>query len=169
MKLIFPDRIYLDSYVSAICEYRANHVETYAFSDPEVCDIFVKFCNYRTGNNIPPNRVPATFMWLVDGEEFVGEVSIRRALNDALMRRGGHIGYGVRYSRWNQGIGTMLLKMALEYAREELGLTRVLITCDDVNVASARVIEKNGGVLQDRKQNIVDGKETVTRRYSIGE
>lgn len=39
-----------------------------------------------------------------------------------------------------------MLRQALPVARS-LGLSRVLITCDDTNAASIRVIERNGGSL----------------------
>lgn len=60
-----------------------------------------------------------------------------------------------------------MLAMALKYARDELGMERALITCDDDNVGSARVIEKNGGVLWDRLENNVGGRPVITRRYWI--
>lgn len=44
-----------------------------------------------------------------------------------------------------------MLRIALPWAIE-LGLERVLITCDESNVASIRVIEKNGGVLSDTRE-----------------
>jgi hypothetical protein len=42
-------------------------------------------------------------------------------------------------------------------------MERVLITCDDANVASARTIERNGGVLEDLRDTWL-GR---TRRYWI--
>ncbi|MGO4760434.1 GNAT family N-acetyltransferase, partial [Streptomyces sp. 2MCAF27] len=54
-------------------------------------------------------------------------------------------------------LGAVLLKAPA------LGLDRVLLTCDDGNVGSARTIESNGGVLED-----VRSTETgVKRRYWI--
>lgn len=103
----------------------------------------------------------------MDGDKFIGEVSIRHELTDALLRYGGNIGYGIRYSEWNKGIGTTMLSMALKYAKERLGLNRVLITCDDDNIGSARVIEKNRGILQDKIPNTIDGRDIITRRYWI--
>ena len=107
------------------------------------------------------------YLWLVDGEEFVGEISIRHRLTDALTRFGGHIGYGIRYSQWNKGRGTEMLSKALLYAKDVIGLDRVLLTCGDDNLGSARVIEKNGGMLQDKIINIINDKERLTRRYWI--
>lgn len=60
-----------------------------------------------------------------------------------------------------------MLSKAIAYAKDALGLSRVLITCDDDNYGSARVIEKNGGVLQDKITNKIDGVDVITRRYWI--
>ena len=99
-----------------------------------------------------------------ESQVFLGEISIRHRLTDALLRYGGHIGYGIRYSQWNKGYGTLLLKLALEKARE-MGLHEVLTTCDDDNAASAKVMEKNGMELRDKVINIIDGQTVITRRY----
>jgi predicted acetyltransferase len=81
-----------------------------------------------------------------------------------LERNGGHIDYGIRPKERNKGFGTLILKLTLEKARQ-IGLKRVLLTCDDDNLASARVIEKNGGILQDKILN--EGHKVPTRRYWI--
>ncbi|WP_279222131.1 GNAT family N-acetyltransferase [Clostridium sp. JN-9] len=70
----------------------------------------------------------------------------------------------MRYSEWNKGYGAFMLKLALEKARE-MGISKVLITCDDDNLASAKVMEKNDMVLQDKVENIIDGQKIITRRY----
>ena len=82
----------------------------------------------------------------VDGE-LVGRSSVRFALNDYLAERGGHIGYGVRPQFRRRGYATEILRLSLEVARAH-AVTRVLVTCDDDNLASAGVIEKCGGVLE---------------------
>jgi predicted acetyltransferase len=102
-----------------------------------------------TGEVVP--KVPFSIHWLIEDEEFIGEASIRHELNDWLLREGGHIGYGIRPSRQRRSYGRLILALALEECRR-LGIERVLVTCDDENVASARIIEANGGVLE----NIID-------------
>ena len=79
---------------------------------------------------------------------------------------GGHIGYFIRYSKWNKGYGSKMLSMTLERAKK-LGLKKVLITCNDDNFASIKVIEKNGGILENKVTNNINGKELLTRRYWI--
>ena len=89
---------------------------------------------------------------------------MKKRENEALERYGGHIGYGVRYSEWNKGFGTLMLRLALAEAKR-IGLSRVLITCDDSNIGSARVMEKNGFSFCDKAENTFDGATLVTRRY----
>ena len=59
-----------------------------------------------------------------------------------------------------------MLALALKEAKK-MGLKRVLITCDDINYGSAKVIENNGGVLENIVENNIDGEIIHTRRYWI--
>jgi predicted acetyltransferase len=90
---------------------------------------------------------------------------IRHTLNPYLERVGGHIGYVVVPGYRRQGYATAILGQSLAIARDKLGLTRVLVTCDDDNVGSMKTIEKNGGVLE----SIVTDPEgrSPKRRYWI--
>jgi predicted acetyltransferase len=97
----------------------------------------------------PDGYVPATNLWLVDGKEYLARIAIRHRLTDRLRQAGGHIGYDVRPSARRRGYATMMLREALPIARG-LGITVALLTCDIDNLASRKVIEHNGGVLQDQ-------------------
>ena len=166
VKLVEPQSRYLQSYMEAFEEYKAHNVTAYGLSDAKSYNVFEKFENYREEKNLKPDRVGAHFFWLVDDEEdyFIGEISIRHTLNSVLERYGGHIGYGIRFGEWNKGYGTVMLKAALEEAKK-IGLTKVLITCDDNNIGSAKIMEKNGFALNDRIENHINGRSFVTRRY----
>jgi predicted acetyltransferase len=94
--------------------------------------------------------VTDTSLWWVDGEEYVGRISIRHRLTEFLREIGGHIGYDVRRSRRREGHATAMLAAALPLAHA-LGIDPALITCDTDNVASRRVIEANGGALEDER------------------
>ncbi len=120
--------------------------------------------DYAQGKNLPVNWVPDSTYWLVRGEHIIGMCDIRHRLTEALLDFGGHIAYSVRPSERNNGYGTLMLKLALEKACE-LGICEVLITCDKDNVASQRVILKNGGVLDSESYSKQAGR--VTRRYWI--
>lgn len=117
------------------------------------------------GENLPPGYVPSTFLFAFAGSRIVGRVSIRHSLNAFLERVGGHIGYGVVPEFRRRGYATEILRQATAIAGRQLGLERVLVTCDDDNVASIRTIEKNGGVLE----NVVTGPDLAKpkRRYWI--
>lgn len=122
-----------------------------------------KLDTYRRGLELPSDRVPATFLVAVVGSELVGRVSIRHTLDDFLVNFGGHIGYGVRPDYRRRGYASEILRQALIIARAE-GIDRVLLTCDQDNVASAKVIERHGGVLEDVR---VDPSGPAKRRYWI--
>lgn len=100
------------------------------------------------GENLPDGFVASTSRWVAVDGRLVGFVSIRHVLNDLLREIGGHIGYAVRPSERRKGYATAATALALTECRR-LGIDRVLITCDDTNVASATAIERNGGVLED--------------------
>ena len=96
----------------------------------------------------PAGYVPSTTLWWVDGEEYLGRIAIRHRLTDRLLEVGGHIGYDVRPSARRRGHATAMLAAALPMARE-LGIESALLTCDIDNAGSRKVIEHNGGVLED--------------------
>jgi predicted acetyltransferase len=109
-------------------------------------------------------HVPTTHLWAVSDDEFVGRISVHHELNDALRVEGGHIGYDTVPSFRRRGVATEMLRQALPVARR-LGLTEVLITCDDTNAASIRVIEKNGGTLRETKA--LEAGKPLKRYYLI--
>jgi predicted acetyltransferase len=94
----------------------------------------------------PAGWVSATTLWWMNGNEYVGRLSIRHSLTDDLRRVGGHIGYEVRPSARGCGHATQMLAAALPRAAA-MGIDPALVTCDAANVASRRVIERNGGQL----------------------
>lgn len=99
------------------------------------------------GVGLLPGYAPQSTWCLVrDDTTVVGYSRLRSQLTLALKDVGGHIGYSIRPSERRKGYGTRILALTLEPARA-LGLDRVLLTCDTNNIGSARIIEKNGGVL----------------------
>ncbi len=102
--------------------------------------------------------VPATFLVAEAGGVIVDRSSIRHRLNASLARVGGHIGYCVLPDHRGRGYAKEILRQSLPVARGH-GVTRALLTCDETNMASRKVIEHCGGVLES-----TDGH---TRRYWI--
>jgi predicted acetyltransferase len=91
--------------------------------------------------------VPATELWYVDADRYIGTVMIRHELTPELLRDGGNIGYHVVPGERRRGHATAMLASARDYCKD-LGLTKVLVTCDRDNPGSRRVIEANAGVLE---------------------
>jgi len=95
-----------------------------------------------------PGFVSQSTLWVVKDDEYLGAVSLRHDLGNEYLREvGGHIGYGIRPSARRRGLAKLALAGSLQQARN-LGLPKVLITCNDSNLASARTIESCGGVLE---------------------
>lgn len=100
---------------------------------------------------IPEGRVHCTYFWITDDDhEVVGFLALRHRLNAWLLEEGGHIGYGVRPSRRNEGHASAALRLALA-AAADLGIDKALVTCDEDNVGSRRTIERCGGVYEDSR------------------
>jgi predicted acetyltransferase len=94
--------------------------------------------------------VPSTTWWWVDGSEYLGRISLRHRLTERLLEIGGHIGYDVRPSARRRGHATAMLRAVLPHTYE-LGIDPALVTCDNDNVGSRKVIEANGGVFEDER------------------
>lgn len=112
-----------------------------------------------TSSMLPQGHVHCDYLWVTEGADMIGFVAVRHSIDSEFLRTaGGHIGYSIRPSYRRAGHATRALGLALHRARD-LGLDKVLLTCDEDNVASARTIEKQGGVFE----NVQFGK----RRYWI--
>jgi predicted acetyltransferase len=92
-------------------------------------------------------RVHCTYRWIVESGRVLGAIALRHEFSD-FVRAAGHIGYGIRPSARRRGLAAWALGEMLGEARG-LGLDRVLIVCEAANVASARTIERCGGVLEE--------------------
>lgn len=106
----------------------------------------------------PRGYVPATALWIVEGDAFVGSLQIQHRLTPFLLEESGHIGSSVRPSARRRGHASAALRDALSSAAR-LGIQRVLVVCDETNVASRTVIERAGGAHEDSRAG--------TRRYWI--
>jgi predicted acetyltransferase len=106
----------------------------------------------------------STFILVDEKNRIYGGTNIRHELNDNLLKHGGNIGYLIRpYERGN-GYAKLLLKLTLEKCKL-LNIKKVLVTCREENIASAKVIESNGGVYE--KSLYVEDKAETYRRYWI--
>ncbi len=146
-----------------IAEEYAAHGETRYQMALADCDGYLQMLAADDAGTTP-GHVRMTSYWAMEAGLMIGSIRLRYTLTPALRQVGGNIGYDVRPSRRNQGYATRMLALTLMRAREA-GLDGVLLTCDVDNIASARVIEKNGGVLQ--FQGTVEGYGEPIAHYWI--
>ena len=101
---------------------------------------------------------------VVDGL-IVGSISVERLAN--VQRNAGSIGYMVLTPFWSQGIGTEAVRQICGIAFQELALERIIGEVFPENLASARVLEKNGFRLEGTKVGAVvkGGKVMDVRVY----
>jgi predicted acetyltransferase len=169
--LVRPAAHYRSSFLEAVREAQTLDSGLESTKLLEVAKLeadFEGYVNERTRlehrEYVQPGFVPQSDFWLVEGDEYIGLLKLRHELNESLFLIGGHIGYEIRPTKRGQGHATRMLALGLLEARR-IGLTGVLLTCDDDNVASYRVMEANGAVLRDVLN--IEGREKLVRRYWI--
>lgn len=160
-----PHRRYKASFIEAVREYiREERSITW---HPDI--LAARFDEYlkilRQAETDPlAGMAPSSQFWLISADQrYLGDVDIRHCLNDSLRRFGGHIGYKIRPSERRKGYGALICRLGIEKARKRQ-IGDILITCDDDNIGSRKIIEANGGVLRDKIDN---GRGILTRRYWI--
>ena len=106
---------------------------------------------------VPEGLVPSTtYLAIREIDNYiVGMVDIRHYLDEFLTQVGGNIGYSVRKTERNKGYAKQILKLALEKCKD-LKMKKVLITCDEDNIASEKVILSANAKFEDIRN--VDGE-----------
>ena len=164
IRLVKPTAKYKKSFISAIKEFHREEKKDTDIKklERDFAGFIKKMRDFERGRNLPKGYVPSSYYWLVDNFEFIGETTIRHRLSKALLKEGGHVGYGIRPTKRKMGYGTKILTLALKKAKK-LGIKKTLVTCNDDNIGSWKVIEANGGILQDKIRH----KGKLKRRYWI--
>jgi predicted acetyltransferase len=169
LQLIEPSPEYADDLTAMSKEYlkrgTKHERDRYAIALKDPVGYITRAIEHGEGINLPEGYVRQKTFWLVrDDGRIVANSRLRLELTPFLEREGGHIGYSTRPSERRKGYGTVICKLTLQRAKS-LGFKKVLITCDEDNVASARIIEKNGG----RYENTVLSWESQKpkRRYWV--
>ena len=125
------------------------------------------------------NRCPSETFFLIrkDDDKIVGMINIRYKLNEAMLKFGGHIGYGIRPTERRKGYNKINLYLGLIKANEDFGLEKVMLDCSVDNLGSDKTIQALGGVLErsevDPSDNSltnvywIDTKEAISKYYDV--
>jgi predicted acetyltransferase len=166
-QLVRPAEAYRESYLQSLQEAHAEgrllHLDYDALS-ADFGAFVQELLDKEEPEKVLPGRVAESIYWLVKDDNYIGRVSVRHMLNDYLWQVGGHIGYDIRPSERRKGYGKQILELALPKARD-LGLKQILITCDNDNIASQKIIEANGGLFAGEYE--VEEQETPIMHYWI--
>ena len=158
----------------AIQEYRAEFLEKGGSMDgcsnlrryENMDDWYDWICKAEHRETCAPSWVPDTQLICVrntDGR-IVGLLDIRHELNEACLNLYGNIGYSIRHSERRKGYATQMLALAKEICRT-MGMEKILVSCYRDNLASAKTIQHNGGVLENEVTDSHDGG--ILQRYWI--
>jgi RimJ/RimL family protein N-acetyltransferase len=171
-RFVQPSSRFHESFLAALSEYHAEgrhgELDGAPLEDPEE---FARYCAAVNAGVERPGEpdfyfaelygtplpgewvdgyVPQTVLWWAAGDEYLGRLSIRHRLTPHLLYHGGNIGFEVRPTARRRGHATAMLAAALPLAAE-LGIDPARVDCEVDNAASRRVIEGNGGVLDEER------------------
>lgn len=166
LRLVEPTSLYKAAILDAVPEMQAIgewNITPEAFAE-RFDDILREIAAAKDPATAPPGVLPYEDLWLMDDATWIGLLTLRVHLNEQFLYTGGHIGYAIRPSKRQKGYGTALLRLGLDRARE-YGLERVLLTCNETNIGSRKIIEANGGQLENAV--VVTGQEAKQLRYWI--
>lgn len=154
----------------AAWDYRQEHIDcgeshihgSSSLSKADDYESWLEKITWNQTNSTPDWVTGNIYLAFVDGK-IVGTIAVRHKLNDSTLKSGGHIGYGIRPSERHKGYGTKMLALALEKCRE-FGIEKALVTCDKVNIASAKTAIRNGGVMENE---YIEDDGNIVQRYWI--
>jgi predicted acetyltransferase len=149
--------------IDRIDEYNNEYLNVYPNFKPfAIRNNFIEFLKTVEDNKkgINDTGIKEIYYFAIENDKIVGHGSIRlnpEINNDYSIY--GHIMYGVVPSKRNKGYGTIICKLLIEKAKE-YGINNIIITCNNDNIASAKVIINNNGELfesiKDKENNIID-------------
>ena len=120
--------------------------------------------DHSQGKGLPDGFVANSTFWLVEDHQIIGVSNLRHEMTETLKSIGGHIGLGVRPSAQGRGVGKELLRLTLQRAWA-MDISKAYLVCLKDNIASARVIQANGGVLE--AEYSIPKYSGIVQRYVI--
>lgn len=156
-----------DAFLRMAKDFAANGEEEYVFmlEDQFNFDDYVTIIrNREQGEGLPAHYIPDTHYYLTDDTDILGIIRVRHGITDRLRKDGGNVSYLVPPSQRKKGYGTRILKEALPRIKEK-GISPIVLTCNADNLGAKKVIEANGGVLEEKYFSETKGRQRL--RYII--
>lgn len=161
IEFIFPTEKHKNDVLSFYGEFADRNETCIGFADWQSYEKWLTNKRNRlTGTDLPHGHVPEIFMLCIENGKLIGVFSLKLKMTDYLTNFGGHIGYAVRPTARNRGLATEILQKGLDLSREKK-LGEVILVCDDDNIASEKVIRKNGGVFSQSPVRMFFERDTV--------
>lgn len=170
IKLVKPSKEYEQQAKEFIQEFKDNNSKIHGVGglDRYIDDYdgwIQRVDDHSKGINLG-DYVPGNTYFVVreNDNKIIGMINIRHKLNDNLLQHGGHIGYGVRPTERQKGYATQMVYLAIKRCKE-LGIKKVLLTCNKSNIGSAKVIKNNFGILETEFKE--DESDEIIQKYWI--
>ena len=152
-------------YINEFIEYKSHPNGTGGLH--RLLDNYESWLNKLNNIDITNEKIPSNtyFAIRIIDNKIIGMINIRHRLNEYLTKIGGHIGFSVRPTERKKGYATEILFLGLKQCKK-LNMEKILVICDKSNIASAKTIVKNNGVLENE---IFDKglSEDIIQRYWI--
>lgn len=116
------------------------------------------------------DRCPGKTFLLIrkNDNKIVGSINVRWNLNEAMLKFGGHIGYGVRPTERRKGYNKINFYLGLIEAKK-IGLDKVMLDCDVNNFRSDRTLKAFDGKLERSEIDPSDGTLTNVYWFDVDE
>ena len=171
LKLIKPTIEYKDQVLETVQEFFDNNSELYwvsglkrYFDDYEW---WLDLLNDREkSETVDEGHVLSKQFLLIreSDNRLIWFINIRLELNDVLLEHWWHIWYAIRPSERKKSFATAQLFSVLP-TYEDIWVEKVLLTCNKVNIWSAKTIQKCGWILENEIIDPTDGE--LIQRYWI--
>lgn len=170
-KLINISRYMKSQWLDYVNEFKFNNENLVPdFLNTNFKDLLFDLKHSKNRKFLPNGWVPYEIFFLVEKNTnfILGAINVRYELNDFLLKIAGNIGYGIRPSQRGKNLATIMLFLTLKLLQKKAKHNKIykyLLTCDERNIASKRVILKNQGIFENKIYDIENDR--YVERYWI--
>ena len=169
--LIKPDLSYYTAYNDMMQEWVDSKTKIAPWFLDKPCKsleefekLIVLLDQCEKGNQDKKFASTTSYFVIDENKRLIGAASLRHYLTIKGLNSWGHVGYGVRPTERHKGYATQILKLILEEAKNQK-IYKVLVGSYKSNIGSCKVIENNGGVLENEVVDKNNPTETIKRYW----